>query len=272
MARGARGESGATRILAVTTFGGLSALLLSFACGRPNDTTPTTPTTSAAPSPPPVPSLVTPPAASAANRADAEAPLPAASLPSPCSGKHVAIASALFDARCELPEHDLDGVRNAFEAAPKTALKTTARLLADGRVRFTVANESKKAVVIPLMFHSAVDPFPVTAKKGGGPAVMLHGADVSEPDDPRRPRPQGQYLAITVEPGGEASVELRIVPKKKAESLAHCPPNAKCAPRVAFAPLEAGAYSLKIGGPFVAVRDDVSATLTWTYDPLAIRN
>ncbi len=233
------------------------AVLGSFACARAGD----------APAGPVSTPTAYPVAAAPASVPDAAPAPPDVASPSPCSGKHIAIASALFDARCELPDKDLDGVRKTFEAAPKSALETSARRVASGHVVFTIANRTQNDVAIPLMFHSAIDPFPVMATKGRAAAIRLHGAEIAEPVENRRQSPRGQYLAITLEAGGQASVELQIVPKKKLESVKDCPPNAKCAPRVTFAPLEAGAYSLRISGPLVALRDDVSAVVAWTHTP-----
>ena len=186
------------------------------------------------------------PAVPSVAAADAGAGAPDSSM---CRGANLELERALWSRACAVEERR---ARDVATKLPPSAVGLEARVgnaeLKVGQaidLRLSIVN--KTAVRLEVPFYAALDLDWVRVAAVGKNKKSLPLAPV-EPGVTRSDYTSadgGHYLLIELEPGGRAEARVAVVPEVTEESLAHCPPQAKCAPRqVKKGLLRAGRYAL----------------------------
>lgn len=228
----------------------LIALGLTQACAGAAPGPGTAPATSPSPSPAnsaplaPGPSVTPPEPVDAAPDAGPTPPDPAL-----CKGSNVQLEKALWSRACVVEESRARDVATHLQAS---AIGLETRVgNADLKVgqaidlRLAVVNKTSARLEIPFHANLDLDWVRVWAVGKNKKSLPLAPVEPSVSQSDFTSADGGHYLLIELEPGGRAEARVSVVPEVTEESLTHCPPEAKCAPRqVKKGLLRAGQYAL----------------------------
>lgn len=184
---------------------------------------------------------------------------PTASVPlsklGPCEGTNLNLLDVIANTACRIREDEADRMRAAFESEKSNPVRVESTVRPDGAIRVRITNQGNQTLNVPLLLHSELDTFRVTAD--GKPLVQ---ADV--------PWPEGFHFDIgrmlvrlTLDPNGWAEALVRVRPTLVATEPGNCPPDAKCAPKISpTGELPAGKYRMAIRPPIYSSRDGLEGT------------
>ena len=176
------------------------------------------------------------------------------------------LGQAIHDASCVFTdETKADALRQDYERRfSGSSPAVEGSLLPDGTIELRIMNRGATALVLPLFLSQAVDTFAVTVSRQGR-QHRLPSATLIAPSGTADWGLSGRNFArIVIAPNGLAFVRLTIDPTVVEDSLAGCPPNAKCAAsRSTKGPLPSGAWTLAIELPIYGVPRP-AANIAWT--------
>lgn len=238
------------------TLGSLALVLATSACGREREPPHVAPPSQAA-------AIAAAPAPSdAGGAAPARQEAAPDAGPSPCEGSHVDVTATVTDARCVFyDEERATALRTAYEEEiAKAPPIVRGQVVGDAEVEIEVTNTSPRTLVVPLFLSQVIDLYPATARRGKT-SVRVR-ADQRGTQGTARWDHGRNFAAISLPPGGTASVRLTLDPTIE-ESTYDCPPNAKCSPtKTTRGPLPAGTWEIEIGLPIYGT--PLAAKLAWT--------